>query len=126
MRWAVGASVASLIFCILIVKKGYLKMNSKFENVMAQRTDSDLMEIVTITRDEYQPEALAAAEAELKKREYLRRFLPIADLTIEDLFEHPRKQDINAAVYCPLCEVEFIEGIDLCPDCDLNLVRFSQ
>lgn len=44
-------------------------MNSKFENVMTQRTDSDLMEIVTINREEYQPEAMAAAEAELKKRE---------------------------------------------------------
>lgn len=60
------------------------------------------------------------------KREYLHRFLPIAGLAIEDLFEHPVKQDINAAVYCPLCEVEFVEGIDLCPDCNMNLARFSQ
>ncbi len=35
---------------------------------MEQRTDSELMEILTKDRDEYQPEALKAAEAELEKR----------------------------------------------------------
>jgi hypothetical protein len=43
-------------------------MENKFVGIMEQRTDSELMEILTKDRDEYQPEALKAAEAELEKR----------------------------------------------------------
>jgi hypothetical protein len=60
------------------------------------------------------------------KEQYLHRFLPIAGLTIEDLFKQPRKRDISAAGYCPLCELEYIEGIEICPDCDIELIAYLQ
>ncbi len=43
-------------------------MNIDFTHVMSERTDKQLADIVTIKRDEYQPEALLAAEKELEKR----------------------------------------------------------
>jgi hypothetical protein len=43
-------------------------MDNKFIRIMEQRTDSELMEILTKDRDEYQPEALIAAETELERR----------------------------------------------------------
>ena len=39
-----------------------------FRNIMSKRTDSELLEITIIFRDDYQPEALAAAEIKLKSR----------------------------------------------------------
>ena len=58
------------------------------------------------------------------KEKYLHRFLPKAGLAIEDLFEQPGKRDLNAAGYCPLCEVDYIEGIKICPDCDIELIAY--
>jgi hypothetical protein len=55
---------------------------------------------------------------------FLHQFLPKAGLVIEDLFEQPRKGDFNAAGYCPLCEVEYIEGVKICPDCDIRLTVY--
>jgi hypothetical protein len=60
------------------------------------------------------------------KEQYLHRFLPIAELAIENLFKQPRKRDINAAGYCPLCELEYIEGIEICPDCGIELRAYLQ
>ena len=59
------------------------------------------------------------------KEEYLYRFLPIAGLEVDDIFKQPHKQDINAAGYCPFCEVEFVGGVDVCPDCNIELVAYS-
>jgi hypothetical protein len=59
------------------------------------------------------------------KEQYLHRFLPIAELAIEDLFKQPSKNDINAASYCPLCEIEYIEGIEICPDCGIELRAYK-
>jgi hypothetical protein len=60
------------------------------------------------------------------KEQYLHRFLPIAELTIEDLFKQPSKNDISAASYCPLCEIEYIEGIEICPDCGIELIAYKR
>jgi uncharacterized RDD family membrane protein YckC len=43
-------------------------MNTDFMDVMAKRTDEELIKIVTVDRGEYQPEGVKAAEEELKKR----------------------------------------------------------
>jgi len=43
-------------------------MNNKFSEVMARCSDSELIEIITKKREEYESEALKAAEVELKKR----------------------------------------------------------
>lgn len=43
-------------------------MAKDFTQVMSERTDKQLIEIISIKRDEYQPEALVAAEKEIAKR----------------------------------------------------------
>ena len=43
-------------------------MKNKFAKVMSEMTDEELIKIVTIERDEYQPLGLEAAESEIKKR----------------------------------------------------------
>ncbi len=43
-------------------------MNTDFKDVMSKRTDEDLIKIVTVDRDGYQPLAVEAAEQEIKNR----------------------------------------------------------
>lgn len=43
-------------------------MTTDFKEVISQRTDEELVKIVTIQRDDYQPMAVEAAEEEIKKR----------------------------------------------------------
>ncbi|MFA7379648.1 MAG: hypothetical protein WC150_04255 [Bacteroidia bacterium] len=43
-------------------------MKNEFAAVMSKRSDSDLLEIVTKLRGDYQPEAVLAAEMEIQKR----------------------------------------------------------
>jgi len=43
-------------------------MENKFSGVMSQRTDAELLKIVNEQRNDFQPEAVEAAELELKLR----------------------------------------------------------
>ncbi len=43
-------------------------MDVNYTEIMAKRTDAELLEILTIKQDDYQPEAIAAAKAELENR----------------------------------------------------------
>lgn len=43
-------------------------MNTDFKDAMSKRTDEDLIKIVFVDRDTYQPMAIEAAEEEIKKR----------------------------------------------------------
>ena len=43
-------------------------MENEFAKVMSERTDSDLIRIVTADEDKYNPAAIVAAESELEKR----------------------------------------------------------
>ncbi len=43
-------------------------MNTDFKKVMSERTDEELIVIVTVEKDNYQPLAIVAAEEEIKKR----------------------------------------------------------
>jgi uncharacterized RDD family membrane protein YckC len=43
-------------------------MENNFKEVMFQRTDEELIKIVTIERDDYNPTAVEAAESEISKR----------------------------------------------------------
>ena len=43
-------------------------MENKFRQVMSDRTDEELIKIVTVERDRYEPLAVEAAEAEIEKR----------------------------------------------------------
>jgi hypothetical protein len=63
---------------------GILRMKNIFVEIMKQRTDSELMEILTKDRADYQPGALKATEAELGNRK----------LTIDQI--ESAKQEIKA------------------------------
>ena len=43
-------------------------MEDEFAKVMSERTDEELIKIVTIERDGYQPLGVEAAESEIEKR----------------------------------------------------------
>jgi uncharacterized RDD family membrane protein YckC len=43
-------------------------MNTDFKDVMSKRTDDELIQIVTVDKNKYQPLAIEAAEEEIKKR----------------------------------------------------------
>jgi hypothetical protein len=43
-------------------------MNTDFKNVMSKRTDEELIKIVTVDRNKYQPLAIETAEEEIKNR----------------------------------------------------------
>ena len=43
-------------------------MENKFTSSMVQLSDTELLKVVTISRNDYQPEAIEAAEIELKNR----------------------------------------------------------
>lgn len=43
-------------------------MENKFSKVMLNKSDSELLEITTKFRDDYQSEAVEAAESEIKRR----------------------------------------------------------
>lgn len=43
-------------------------MKFDFTEIMGKRTDAELLEILTMKQNEYQPEALSAAKAELSNR----------------------------------------------------------
>jgi len=43
-------------------------MENKFNEVMSQRTDDELIKIITVERERYNPIEIEAAESEIKKR----------------------------------------------------------
>lgn len=43
-------------------------MENEFKQVMSERTDDELVKIVTVEKENYQPLAISAAEAEIEKR----------------------------------------------------------
>jgi len=45
-----------------------METENKFSEVMKQRTDAELIEIVTNLRNDYQPDAVVAAEMEINSR----------------------------------------------------------
>lgn len=47
-------------------------MKNQFEDAMSKRTDEDLQKIIGSQADHYHPEAVKAAEQEIKKREFFR------------------------------------------------------
>lgn len=56
-------------------------MENEFEKVMSERTDEELIKIITVERERYNPTAIEAADAEIKKRH----------INISD-FEHIQKK----------------------------------
>ena len=64
-----------------------------FKDSMSKRTDSELLEITTILRDDYQPEALVAAETELKSRNLTDEQLTDAQQLLDNKKREQEKKD---------------------------------
>jgi len=52
---------------------------NQFSEVMRQRSDAELLEIVTVLKDDYQPEAVTAATHELESRNLSSEALKMAE-----------------------------------------------
>jgi hypothetical protein len=59
-------------------------MANDFTEIMAKRSDSELLEIVTKLKDDYQPEAIIAAELEIKNRNLSTEQLENAEIEIKE------------------------------------------
>jgi len=59
------------------------------------------------------------------RRTCLNGFLEIAGVSPDDVLAPPSQRDPNAHSYCPLCETEFLKGVDGCPDCGILLETFN-
>jgi hypothetical protein len=67
------------------INRGDLKMKSNFAELMAQRTDAELIEIVSRKSADYLPEALAEAQAELNKRKLSLDQKELANKSLDDI-----------------------------------------
>lgn len=76
-------------------------MKNQFEDVMSKHTDENLQKIVSSEAGDYQPEAVKAAEQEVKKRELVRDTLSKSPdkqiLEILELRKNYSRQEIEAA-----------------------------
>ncbi|WP_372647947.1 hypothetical protein [Draconibacterium sp.] len=68
-------------------------MTIDFRNVMAQKSDSDLLEIVTKLKDDYQPEAVVAAQNEIEKRNLTGAQIEQTNLEIEEKEKKNHKRE---------------------------------
>ena len=59
-------------------------MANDFTEIMAKRSDSELLEIATKLKDDYQPEAVTAAELEIKNRNLSTEQLENAEIEIKE------------------------------------------
>jgi len=86
-----------LFGCWPLFKRSSMQKDNKFANAMANRSYAELLEIVGILRNDYQPEAILAAEEELKNRKppveiveteakkHIKKNEPIVDIANEPL-----------------------------------------
>jgi hypothetical protein len=61
-------------------------MENKFISIMTQRTDAELLKIVNEQKNDYQPEAIEAAELELKNRN-------LSDEQVEEAIQENRSKE---------------------------------
>jgi len=62
----------------------------------------------------------------LKTRENaLVRLLAQTGISVSDLLVPPKKQDLSAVSYCPICLSEYRAGIEKCLDCKIYLRKFT-
>ncbi|WP_461634074.1 hypothetical protein [Labilibaculum euxinus] len=59
-------------------------MTNNFIEVMEQKSDSELLEIVTKLKDDYQPNAVLAAQKEIERRDLSGEQVEQAELEIEE------------------------------------------
>ena len=51
-------------------RKIFTEMKNNFEDAMSKRTNEELIKIINSSSGDYQPEAVEAAEQEIKKRQF--------------------------------------------------------
>jgi hypothetical protein len=59
-------------------------MTNEFSEIMAKRSDHELIEILSINKDDYQPDAIEAAEREFAKRNLSVETVELAKQEIEE------------------------------------------
>lgn len=59
-----------------------------------------------------------------KEKIYL-ALLDEAGLKQSDIFLPPERKDSVAHSFCPMCDAEFMKGIEKCPDCDIALKEYD-
>ncbi len=72
-------------------------MTNDFSQVMAERTDKQLVDIVTIKQNEYTPEAIIAAKKELENRQ----------INADTFYSDEEKKAAYNAIYVPNEELPF-------------------
>jgi len=82
-------------------------MNKDFTEVMAQRSDEELIKILTVHKKEYQPEAVECAERELKKRNLSLESIQI----IEEIIKTETKQEIKMETNTASSSLRFVHLI---------------
>lgn len=71
-------------------------MENEFSQVMSERTDEELIKIVTVERDKYNPIALEAADAEVEKRNIDTTTFEAIREIVQTQKVHKQKVDSNA------------------------------
>ena len=72
-------------------------MNTDFKDVMSKRTDEQLIKIVTVDRDDYQPAAVIAAEEEIRNRNLDTAKVEQVESEIKAEIEIKKQNDDNTA-----------------------------
>ncbi|MBA2612678.1 MAG: hypothetical protein H0U95_11940 [Bacteroidetes bacterium] len=72
-------------------------MTKDFTQVMSERTDKQLVDILTLKRDEYQPEAIFAAEKEIEHRQ----------INVETFYSEVQIHEIQNSTQIDKADMEF-------------------
>jgi len=92
-------------------------MKNNFEDVMSKRTDEELTKIIGSSLGDYQPEAVEAAEQEIKKRQSTIVETPskYSDNQPVDIQKIDDKKDL---IICWFCGEDIECGLKVCPLCN--------
>ncbi|MBJ6367518.1 RDD family protein [Snuella sedimenti] len=71
-------------------------MENEFKRVMSERTDEELIKIVTVERERYNPIAIEAAESEIEKRKL--NISEFGEIIEEATIEKEQKQKVDSNV----------------------------
>ena len=67
---------------------------------------------------------MIASGLKFKEKQYL-QLLKKAGLRQNEVFNCPDRNDFIAYRYCPFCETDFLKGVDKCPDCKINFLKYD-
>ena len=88
-------------------------MSTDFKDIMLKRTDEELIKIVTVDRDGYQPLAVIAAEEEIKNRNMSATRIEEIQSELNIKIEEKKKRPTVITVICVLI---FLSAVVIIPD----------